>query len=156
MWFHRVFNSRLFHTPDWGGADSWFVSLAIGTNSGGNWTSHGNPGQVVFRGTSTHLEWCLGILTTSKYKSQFMENSTTMPAAINVRIIPNSIVTVVTASGKTVSQATSDAGDITIILPDSGIVTIMVNYTTAAPSHESLVWWGPYDRSANINTVDAR
>lgn len=156
-WFHRVFNPRLFNAANnWGGADSWFVTFALGSNSGGSWTSHGNPGQVVYRATSTQINWCLGILTTAQWKSQFMDNSTTMPAAINVRIIPNSVVTVVTASGKTVSQTTSDAGDITVILPDSGIVTITVNYTTAAPTHESLVWWGPYDRSVGINTIDGR
>ena len=78
------------------------------------------------------------------------------PVAINVRIAPNSTVTVVTASGNTVSQATSDAGDITVILPDSGVVTISVDYATAEATHESLVWWGPYDRSDGINTIDAR
>lgn len=157
QWFHRVFNTRLFNAANnWGGADSWFVTLALGPNSGGSWTSHGNPGQIVYRGTSTQIQWCLGVLTTATWKSQFMDNSTTMPAAINVRIVPNSVVTVVTASGKTVQQATSDAGDITVILPDSGTITISVSYSTAAPTHESLVWWGPYDRSQNINTIDAR
>lgn len=157
VWSHRVFNERLFNAANnWGGADSWFVSLAIGLNSGGAWTSHGNPGQVVFRGTSTSIAWCLGVLTTATWKSQFMENSSSMPAGINVRIAPNSPVTVVTAKGNTVTQNTSDAGDITVILPDSGIVIITVNYTTAAPTHESLVWWGPYDRSVDINTIDAR
>jgi hypothetical protein len=155
-WFHRVFNKSLFVAPNWNGADSWFVSLNLGSSSGGNWTSHGNPGQVVFRGTSNQINWSLGILTTSQWKSQFMENATTMPAAINVRIAPESVVTVTTASGKVIQQATSDMGDITIILPDNGIVTISVSYTTAAPTHESLVWWGPYDRSVSINTVDAR
>ncbi len=155
-WFHRVFNERLFNQANnWGGADSWFMSLALGSNSGGNWTSHGNPGQIVYRGTSTHLTWCLGVLTTGQWKSQFMGDGN-LPAAINVRIAPESVVTIVTASGKTVTQATSDMGDITVILPDSGVVTITVDYTTAAPTHESLVWWGPYDRSANINTIDAR
>lgn len=154
-WFHRVFNERLFHAPDWGGADSWFVTLALGANSGGSWTDHGNPGQIVYRGTSTELDWCLGVLTTEKWMDQFMAGDPSEFAAINVRIAPNSMVTVVTASGKTVTQATSDAGDITIILPKSGVITISVDYTTAAPTHESLVWWGPYDRSENINTIDA-
>lgn len=155
-WFHRVFNTRLFNAANnWGGADSWFVTLALGNNAGGNWTSMGNSGQIVYRGTSTHLQWCLGVLTTSQWKTQFMGDAN-IPAAINVRIAPESVVTVTTASGKTVQQATSDMGDITIILPDSGVVTISVDYSTAAPTHESLVWWGPYDRSANINTVDAR
>lgn len=154
QWFHRVFNERLFHTPDWGGADSWFVSLALGSHSGGSWTDHGNPGQIVYRGTQTHITWCLGVLTSSQYRDQFMSGATD-PAAVNVRIAPHSVVTVTGPSG-TQSQATSDAGDITIILPDSGVVVIAVDYTTAAPTHESLVWWGPYDRSANINTIDAR
>lgn len=155
-WFHRVFNPRLFNAANnWGGADSWFVTLALGPNAGGAWTSHGNPGQIVYRGTSTQISWNLGVLTTAQWKSQFM-GDTNLPAAVNVRIAPNSVVTVRTASGKVVSQATSDAGDITVILPDSGVVTITVNYTTAAPTHESLVWWGSYDRSVNINTVDAR
>ncbi len=132
------------------------MSLALGANSGGSWTSHGNPGQIVFRGTSTQLQWCLGVLTNAKWKSQFLAGANDIPVAINVRIAPNAMVTVVTSKGKIVQQATSDAGDITVILPDSGIVTISVNYTTAASTHESLVWWGPYDRSVNINTVDAR
>jgi hypothetical protein len=167
-WFHRVFNKALFVAPGWNGADSWFVSLALGPNAGGSWTSQGNPGQVVFRGTSTHIQWCLGILTTSQWKSQFMAGSPATNAAINVRIAPNSRVTVTPASANQpkcvdpqpanggVSCLTSDMGDITIILPDSGVVMISVDYSTAAPTHESLVWWGPYDRSANINTVDAR
>jgi hypothetical protein len=155
-WFHNVFNESLFVAPGWNGADSWFESLALGPNSGGSWKSMGNPGQVVYRGTSTHISWCLGILTTSQWKSQFMDGSAAANAAINVRIAPESVVTVTTASGKTVQQATSDMGDITIILPDSGVVTISVDYTTAAPTHESFVWLGPYDRSKGINTVDAR
>lgn len=156
-WFHRVFNMGLFNEANhWGGADSWFVTLNLGPNSGGNWLSHGNPGQIVYRGTSTHLQWQLSLMTTAEYKQQFMAGSTAANAAVNVRIAPFSNVTIVTASGKTVTQTTSDMGDITIILPDSGVVTVSVDYTTAAPTHESLVWWGPYDRSANINTVDAR
>lgn len=153
QWNHRVFNMRLFNAANnWGGADSWFVSLVTGANSGGAWTSHGNPGQVVYRANKTHVNWCLGILTTAQYKDQFMAGATGS-AAINVRITPNSIVTVKTVSGKVVNQATSDGGDITIVLPDSGVVTVCVDYTTATGTHESLVWWGPYDRSEGINTV---
>jgi hypothetical protein len=156
-WFHRVFNPRLFNEANkWAGADSWFATLAKGHNSGGAWTSFGVTGQIVYRGTQNHLVWCLGVLTTAKHKSEFLVGAKDVPVAINVRIAPESSVTVVTASGQTVTQATSDAGDITIILPDSGIVTISVDYTTAAPTHESLVWWGPYDRSKDINTIDAR
>jgi hypothetical protein len=157
QWFHRLFNETLFNAGnDWGGADSWFVSLALGSNSGGSWVSQGNPGQIQYRAISTSIRWCLGVLTSSKYKSQFLQGANKGSAAINVRIAPNSIVTVVTKSGKTISQATSDMGDITIVLPDSGVVTIAVDYTTAAPTHESMVWWGPYDRSQYINTIDAR
>ena len=155
-WFHRVFNTRLFNAANnWAGADSWFVSLALGPNSGGNWTSFTNPGQIIYRGTSTSIRWCLGVSTSSEWKSQFMGDTTT-PAAINIRIAPNSVVTVVKADGTVVHQATSDMGDITVILPNDGIVTISVSFTTAAPTHESIIWWGPYDRSININTVDAR
>lgn len=155
-WFHRVFNERLFNAANsWGGADSWFVTLALGSNSGGNWTSHGNPGQIVFRGTSTNINWCLGVLTTAKWKEQFMGTGN-MPAAINVRISPNTNVTVVNASGVTKTQPTSDQGDITITLPDSGVVIISVSYQTASPTHESLVWWGPQDRTTGINILDAR
>ncbi len=154
QWFHRVFNPHLFKAPDWGGADSWFVTLALGNHSGGAWTDHGNPGQIVYRGTSTHIQWCLGVLTSSQYVDQFLAGASG-PVAINVRIAPNSVVTVNGPSGAH-SQVTSDAGDITIILPDDGVVSITVDYTTAAPTHESLVWWGPYDRSENINTIDAR
>jgi hypothetical protein len=154
-WFHRVFKPALFKAPNWDGADNWFVSLALGPNSGGVWTSHKNSGEIVYRGTDTHLMWCLGVLTTAKWKSQFLEGAN-YAAAINVRIAPHSVVAVTTHSGKTLSQATSDMGDITIILPDSGVTVVSVSYSTAAPTHESLVWWGPYDRSENINTVDAR
>jgi len=153
-WFHRVYNERLFHAPDWGGADSWFVTLALGDNSGGAWTDHGNPGQIVYRGTETHLKWCLGVLTTSEHQEEFLSGADG-PVAINVRIAPHSVVTVTTVNGNVVEQETSDMGDITIILPDDGAVTISVDYSTAAPTHESLVWWGPYDRSESINTVDA-
>lgn len=156
VWTHRVFQPDWFKAPDWNGADSWFVTLNAMGWSGGNWTSFRNPGQIIFRGTDRHITWCLGVLTTSKWKSQFMAGSSAPFAAINVRIIPNSIVTVVTKSGRTVRQATSDAGDITIVLPDDGVTTISVDYTTQAPTHESHVWWGPYDRSSNINTIDAR
>jgi hypothetical protein len=156
-WFHRVFNVRLFNEANnWGGADSWNHAYALGPNSGGSWTSHGNPGQFVYRGTSTHLEWCLGVATSSQYFAEFMNGSTAENAAINVRIAPFSNVTVVTASGKTITQETSDMGDITIILPKDGVITISVDYTTDAPTHESLVWVGPYDRSEHINTIDAR
>lgn len=155
-WFHRVFNEALFKAPNWDGADSWFVTLALGRNSGGNWTSHGNPGQIVYRGTSTNINWCVGLLTTAQYKEQFLAGAGNYDVAVNVRIAPNSPVNVITSDGQTQSGTTSDAGDITIILPDSGVTTVCVAYQTAAPTHESLVWWGPYDRSENINTIDAR
>lgn len=155
-WFHRVFNEALFKAPNWDGADSWFVTLALGRNSGGNWTSHGNPGQIVYRGTSTNINWCVGLLTTAQYKEQFLAGAGNYDVAVNVRIAPSSPVNVITSDGQTQSGTTSDAGDITIILPDSGVTTVCVAYQTAAPTHESLVWWGPYDRSENINTIDAR
>jgi len=156
-WFHRVFNTRLFNEANnWGGADNWFMSLALGPNSGGSWTSMSNPGQIVYRATSTSTTWCLGLLTTKQYKSQFLGDVADVPIAVNIRITPNTLISVRTATGKTISQATSDGGDITIILPDEGIVVIAVAFTTAAPTFESLVWWGPYDRSADINTIDAR
>lgn len=161
-WSHRVFNEKDFVAPDWDGADSWYVTLALGPNSGGFWTDHGkfSSGEIVYRGTDNHIQWCLGVLTTSHWNGQnlldqFLDGAEG-PAAINVRIAPNSMVTVVTATGKVVSQTTSDMGDITIILPSDGVVTISVSYTTKAPTHESLVWWGPYDRSEHINTIDAR
>lgn len=153
-WFHRVFNERLFRAPDWGGADSWFVQLALGPNSGGFWTDMGNPGQIVYRGENTTLEWCLGVLTESDWKDQFMVGEGG-DAAINVRIAPNSPIWVV-GPGGTFEGVSSDAGDITIILPDEGEITIGTRYSTAAPTHESHVWWGPYDRSKDINTIDPR
>ncbi len=154
-WTHRVFNERLFNAQNnWGGADSWFVTLALGANSGGAWTDMGNPGQIIYRGTSTHLSWCLGVLTTSKHKDEFMVGQSG-DAAINVRITPDTPV-LVTGPGGSFPGLTSDAGDITIILPENGVVTIAVDYSTAAPTHESHVWWGPYDRSENINTIDPR
>lgn len=161
-WTHRVFNPGQFKAPNWDGADSWFVTTAQGPHGGGGWTDFNNPGQIIYRGVDTHIRWCLGVLTTSTYNgqdllSQFLgDQAGKVPAAINIRIAPNSVVTVVTASGNVVHQATSDMGDITVILPDNGVVVIAVDYTTAAPTHESHVWWGPYDRSASINTVDAR
>lgn len=155
QWFHRVFNARQFHAPSWDGADSWFVSLNLGPNSGGAWTSHGNPGQIVYRGTSTHIQWCLGLTMDGQWKEQFM-GAGTMPAAVNVRIAPHSLISVRTASGAVLSQTTSDMGDLTITLPDSGTIVIAVDYTTAAPTHESLVWWGPEDRTQDINILDAR
>lgn len=155
QWFHRVFNPRLFHAPDWSGADSWFVTLAVGPNSGGAWTSFGNPGQMIYRGSSNQLSWCLGVLTTSQYKSEFLAGAPDMSVAINVRITPNTLVSVTGPTG-TQTQPTSDAGDITVVLPDNGIVTVCTAYTTAMPTHESHVWWGPYDRAENINTIDAR
>jgi len=155
-WFHRVFDTKLFNAAaNWGGADSWFVSLALGNNSGGSWASHGNPGEIVYRGTSTQIAWCLGLSTDNKWREQFMGKGV-YPLGINVRIAPNSTIAVKTAGGRIVNQSTSDMGDITVILPNSGVVTISVSYATAAPTHESLVWWGPYDRSKNINTIDAR
>lgn len=156
-WFHRVFNPALFDAAHgWGGADSWMFTYALGPNSGGKWMDHNNPGQIVYRGESTSLSWCLGVLTNSAHKAEFLAGAADQPLAINVRIAPNSNVTVVTASGKTLVQPTSDMGDITVIVPDDGVIVISVSYTTAAPTHESLVWVGPYDRSESINTVDAR
>lgn len=161
-WNHRVFNMSLFHAPNWDGADSWFNTLAIGPNSGGFWTSFGNTGEVIYRGNTNHLSWCLADLTTSTWngidlKKQFLSRGNpSLPVAMNVRIIPNSIVSVKKHDGNVVSQATSDGGDITIVLPDNGVTSVCVDYTTAAPTHESHVWFGPYDRSANINTIDAR
>lgn len=157
LWFHRVYNPKLFNAANnWGGADSWFVSLALGANTGGSWISHGNPGQIIFRATSVTTTWCLGVSTSGQYKQQFLAGANDSPVAINVRIAPNALVSVRTNSGKIVSQTTSDTGDITIILPDDGVVVIAVAFTTAAPTFESLIWWGPYDRSADINTIDAR
>lgn len=156
-WFHRVFNPALFTEANgWGGADSWRHVYALGTHSGGNWRDFNNSGQIIYRATSTHIEWCLGVLTTGEHFDQFMAGDNSEADAINVRITPNTPVRVLTAQGETIIKNTSDAGDITIILPMDGVIIIAVDYSTNAPSHESHVWVGPYDRSANINTIDAR
>jgi hypothetical protein len=155
-WFHRVFNERLFNAANnWGGADSWFLAFLKGPNKGGAWTSYHNPGEIIYRATSTHTEWCLGVATAAQYKAQFMDGASGN-AAMNVRIKPGSMVSVRKANGQVVSQATSDGGDITIILPDSGTVVVSVSFDMAAQTFESKVWFGPYDRSVGINTIDAR
>jgi len=159
QWTHRVHNVRDFHAPDWNGADSWFVTLAVGPTLGtGAWTSYGNPGEIIYRATSTSVSWCLGVLTTSQYKSQFMsQGDSGLPLAINVRITPETKVHVHNAvSDVYFTQETSDGGDITIILPDDGVVTIWADVTTNAPTFESRIHWGAYDRSENINTIDTR
>jgi len=156
-WFHRVFNPSLFVAPNWNGADSWFFAYAIGPNSGGSWISHGNPGEFMYRQNMVSASWCLGVTTNGTMKEQFMSGPRPAEnAAINVRVLPNTVVHVTTANGSPVSQATSDGGDITIIVPDNGTITISTSFTTAAPTFESFVWVGPYDRSQFINTIDAR
>jgi hypothetical protein len=155
-WFHRVYNPREFNAAhNWGGADSWFNTYALGPNSGGAWTSYGNPGEFVYRATSTHVNWCLGVHTNSQYKDQFLGNQASLSAAINIRVAHDVDVYVQTASGKVVVQKTSDQGDITVVLPDNGTVFIWTDFSTAAPTFESKVWVGPYDRSEFINTIRA-
>ena len=157
VWTHRVYNNALFNQQNnWGGADSWEATLAIGANSGGGWTSYGNPGEVIYRATNTTTNWCLGILTSSQYKAQFLSNSNPdLPVAINIRITPFTAVYVRTVSGNVYSQLTSDGGDLTVVLPDDGVVSIWATVTTVAPTFETRIHWGPYDRSAYINTLHA-
>jgi hypothetical protein len=96
-WFHRVFNERLFNAANnWGGADSWFLAFLKGPNKGGAWTSYHNPGEIIYRATSTHTEWCLGVATAAQYKAQFMDGASGN-AAMNVRIKPGPPAMVVTS-----------------------------------------------------------
>lgn len=154
-WSHRVFNTRLFRAPDWDGADSWFVTLALGPHSGGFWTSYYNPGQIIHRGTDRHQSYCIGVLTTSAWMSQFLDGASP-PAQVSVKIGHDQLVNVRTWNGRVISQATSDQGDITITLPNDGVTVVWTDFWTDAPTFDSVVHWGPDDRIPNINRIDAR
>lgn len=158
-WTHRVFNMRDFHAPDWGGADSWFVSLNIGPNSGGAWTSYGNQGEVIYRAKSTQVAWCIGVLTNSQYKAQFLSNTNdpNQVVGFNVKTAPGTTVAVKTHNGTVKTAPTSDLGDVLVQLPDDGTTTICTAFTSAAPTSESRLHWGPDDRPTEaINRIDAR
>lgn len=151
-WFHRLWDKNLFHAPDWAGSDTWFMTYAILHESGGSFISHGNKGEIVFRGNSTELEWCLAIMTTEQYKGD-IDNGYEQ-VAVNIQIAPNTPVDLIDANGNVlVTQNTSDQGDLTITLPNSGVIAIHARYHTDAPTDEAEVWFGPYDRSDEINTL---
>ncbi|MGE5042145.1 MAG: hypothetical protein ACM3IJ_04550 [Candidatus Levyibacteriota bacterium] len=162
-WIHRLFNPGLFNAANnYGGADSWAISLNVGPNAGGSWKGEGVSGRFVYRAVQNQVGWCLGILTSKTWnnidlKSQLLSGSDpSLPIGFNVRIEPGSTVMVKTNSGEIKSGVTSDMGDIQVVLPDSGLTTICTAFSTAAPTGESQLWVGPRDRSKDINTIDAR
>ncbi len=68
-WFHRVFDLGIFNKDNgYKGADSWFVTLALGPHSGIKWSSFGNTGEIKARAdySSTTYSWCLGVSTVNK------------------------------------------------------------------------------------------
>lgn len=159
-WTHRVFNARLFNAANnWGGADSWYASLNIGPNTGGAWTSYGNPSEIIYRATSTQVGWCVSILTTSTFKAEFLSNTNdpSQVVGFNVKTAPNTMVAVMTQSGQLKTGTTSDLGDILVQLPNDGVTTICTAFTSAAPTSESRLHWGPDDRPTEaIDRIDAQ
>lgn len=170
----------------WQGADSFYTAKAIGDYSGGSWVSHGNPGEYIFRQTETHASFCMGINTTTSWtdengtvinlKEQFLSNTDVDVAQVSIRVAHDAWVNIWSStgnyeigtdpnkhvvecrdlSGGGISCKTSDQGDITIVLPDDGIVTFWTEYETDASTFEAIVKVGPFDRSDDINYVDTR
>lgn len=156
QWFHPIFDQGTFQKS--GGFDgqwSWAHTVCLGQSNGGRFKNfERNDGRFVFRMDTTQSHQAFAILTTSRWKSQFMQGDTRFPFSVNIRAMPGTTIQV--AGNKSGSQAVSQGGDLTIILPDDGITSFVYDVSDPAMTHETIVWVGPYDRSQNINTFDAR
>lgn len=159
QWFHPIYKSSTYQSS--GGKDgqwSWAHTLFLGQATGGQFVHfEGNDGSFNFRHSDVHADVSFAVLTTSKWKSQFMEGNSTAPFGLNVRALPGTMITVYGENGKVLgSQAASRAGDLTIILPDDGVTGVSLSEDDPPKTFEVKVWVGPYDRSEGINTFDAR
>lgn len=154
-WFHRVFNPSIFNAQNnWAGADSWFVTMAILREVGGQFRSFGNPGQIVFRQYQQDAAFQIAILTTARWKDQFLAGQPG-PAQINIRTAPGAPVSLIGPGGDIrVTARASDMGDVSINLPDECRVTISVANRIHDQNGETHIWWGPTGRKTDINLID--
>ncbi len=159
QWIHPIYKSSTYQSS--GGKDgqwSWAHTVYLAQANGGQFRQfEGNDGAFTFRHSDVHADVSFAVLTTSKWKSQFMEGNTSAPFGLNVRALPGTMITVYGENGKVLgSQAASRAGDLTIILPDDGATGISLSEDDPPKTFEVKIWVGPYDRSEGINTFDAR
>lgn len=154
QWFHRVYNPDWFHAPDWGGADSWFTTLAILRENGGQFRSFGTPGMITFRQSQSYAEFQLAVLTTARWRDQFLAGAQG-PVQMNIRTAPGAYVSLVGPGGDIrISQRTSDMGDITINLPDECRVTVACAPKIHDENGETIIWFGPTDRTSDIDLIN--
>jgi hypothetical protein len=81
-----------------------------------------------------------------------------MSYSINIDTMDDTIVRVYREDGSLVAEqvVSPGGGDITIILPNDGIRWIELDPNDPNAVEETDIWVGPYSRSDNINTIDAR
>lgn len=160
-WVHPIFKSALFQSS--GGNDgqwSWAHTIALITANGGFFRHfEGNDGRFVFRHAQPDATMSFAVLTTSKWKSQFMEGQTQFPDSVNIRTLPGQTVNVYDGNGKLLgSRKTSIGGDLLIQLPDDGVTAFSVTETDPNANFEIQIWFGADDQQNDpkINRFDAR
>lgn len=156
QWFHPIFDQGVYQSS--GGNDgqwSWANTLNLGQSTGGRFKNfERNDGRFVFRMDKTQAHVEFAILTTSRWKDQFMQGKN-FPFSVNIRTMEGTVINI--KGNKSGSQGLSPRGnDLTIVLPDDSVTTFSFDVFDPNATHEVMIWVGPYDRSVNINTFDAR
>jgi hypothetical protein len=153
QWIHPVFKSTLYQSS--GGKDgqwSWAHTVCLITAQGGSFLHfEGNDGSFNFRHNAASANVEFAILTTSKWKPQFMEGAGNS-FSLNVRAMPGTTITITREGGQVLgTQAVSQAGDLTIIMPDDGVTGVRLSENDPAKTFEVKAWVGPYDRGPGVN-----
>lgn len=177
-WFHRVYNPELFNRENnWGGADSWGVSL-MGAFDGAHFEEFGNPGEVrvqVDEGAD-HATLRVGAMTSGSHIDDYKWGTRdghkrvqmkgknvgmwlrTQPGAAIAVVDPDTGLPYMDANGLAIAIVANDRGDAGIILPNNGRVEAVWQVTDPTlGSFESVVWFGPDDdpkSDLRINKVD--
>lgn len=158
-WFHPIYDKEVFEASNgFEGQWSWYHTLILQEENGGQFLGfENNDGRFVFRVNRPSSAASFAVLTTGEHFDQFMAGSDANHSAVNVRTLPNTVVEIYDPQTEEVvgSQRTSRGGDLTIIEPQNGMYGVRVEVEDPAATFEVQVWFGPYDRSENINTFDA-
>lgn len=158
--FHPIFDTAAFQRS--GGTEgqwSWFHTLLLHEAQGLQFRGfERNDAKFVARVNSPDALASFFVLTTAKYKNQFMQGTDAVDG-MNIRTLPGTKVEIFDPiSNETVgSHEVSQGGDLLVMMPDNGLVGARFPIQDPAASFEAQIWFGPDDRpNSKINRFDAR
>lgn len=156
-WFHPIYDSVAYQNSNGtNGQWSWANALCLLPSNGGFYKNfEKSDAHFVFRQNEVNAHIAFATLSTSKYASQFLQGAN-YDIAVNIRTMPGTTISIYDGNGSLLGfQKVSKAGDLTVILLKDGVTMFVMDVTDPAATLETKVWFGPYDRSQNINTFDA-